>query len=151
MGVGSMLLGIGAAEILRRRLDMTRHSAVSRTLFAVTALQISSVITFGLTGNFTLALLASWDGSLLHSVIEPLQDAWLVPKIDPQVRATVLSMMSQARRVGPGGRRPARRGHRAPGVPPRRDGGQWRRAVARAAPLCTCGSSGQDRRDAGRR
>lgn len=33
-------------------------------------------------------------------MIEPLQDAWLVPKIDPQVRATVLSMMSQAGALG---------------------------------------------------
>lgn len=100
MSVGSMLLGIGAAEIVRRRVDTTRHGVMSRTLFALTTLQISSVIIFGLAGNFMLALMASWGGSLLHSVIEPMQDAWLVPKIDPKVQATVLSMMGQAGALG---------------------------------------------------
>lgn len=98
--VGSMLIAIAVAEIVRRRVDTGDHAAVSRALFALTTLQIASVIAFGLAGNFALAVLAFWGGSLLHSVIGPLQDAWLVPKTDPKVRATTLSMLSQANAFG---------------------------------------------------
>jgi DHA3 family tetracycline resistance protein-like MFS transporter len=91
MTVGGMLLSIIAAEIVRRRLDTNNHAALARTLFALNALQVASMVVFGLAGSFPLALAAFWSISLLRRTGNPIYNTWLAQSIDPSLRATVIS------------------------------------------------------------
>lgn len=97
---GGMVLSIGAAELLRRRLDTTSHTAVARTLLGVNALLALGVIVFGLSGNFVLALATWWAVTLLRRVNTPLVTAWLNQHVAPSVRATVFSINNQADALG---------------------------------------------------
>ena len=100
ISIGGKILSIGATEIVRRRLDTTSHLAIARVLFVMNILLIASVVTFGLAGNFPLALAAFWSASVLRSMDTPIFTAWLAQSIDPKVRATVLSMSGQADALG---------------------------------------------------
>ncbi len=100
ISIGGRILSIGATEVVRRRLDMTNHLAIARVLFAMNALLIASVVTFGLAGNFPVALIAFWSASVLRSMSNPIYTAWLAQSIDPKVRATVLSMSGQVDALG---------------------------------------------------
>src|SRR5579859_1198736 len=97
---GGMLFSIGAAEILKRRLDTTSHGAVARTLLGVNALLSITVIAFGLSGNFALALTTWWSATVLRRVNTPLVTAWLNQHVEPGVRATLFSINNQADALG---------------------------------------------------
>ncbi len=96
----STLLTIGATELVRRRLDMNRHQLVSWVLFIFTALLSASVMLFALTGNFFLALAALWSAGVFRAMSAPVFRAWQAQSIDPQVRATVLSIDGQTDALG---------------------------------------------------
>ena len=100
ISIGGRLLSIGATEIVRRRLDTTKHLAIARVLFGMNVLLIASVVTFGLAGNFAVALAAFWSATVLRTMDTPIYTAWLAQSIDPKVRATVLSMGGQADALG---------------------------------------------------
>ncbi|HZQ36614.1 MAG TPA: hypothetical protein VFD32_11830, partial [Dehalococcoidia bacterium] len=97
---GGMLISVVVAEVLRRRLDTTSHATVARTLLAVSALLSLSVILFGLSGNFSLALVTWWSVTLLRRVNTPLVTAWLNQHIEPGLRATLFSLNNQADALG---------------------------------------------------
>jgi DHA3 family tetracycline resistance protein-like MFS transporter len=99
---GSNLFSLATTELLRRRLEATsRHPAATvRVLLALEVLSVASVIAFGLTGNFALALAALGMKAALGALADPLYTAWLVQNTDPEVRATVLSMLSQSNAFG---------------------------------------------------
>lgn len=94
------LLTIAATEIVRRRLDATSHIAVAWTLFAMYALLMVSVVAFGLSGNFGLALGTYWSVYMLRRSSEPLYLAWVNQSLEPSVRATVLSLSTQMDALG---------------------------------------------------
>jgi DHA3 family tetracycline resistance protein-like MFS transporter len=94
------VLGLLALEVVRRRLDMNSHQAVTRTLFAINVLLIGAVISFGLAGSFALAIILLIGGSVLREAIYPLQSAWLNQSLESNVRATVFSMHGQADAIG---------------------------------------------------
>jgi len=96
----STLLCIGATELVRRRLDMNRHRLVSWVLLAFTALLSASVMVFALAGSFFLALVAYWGADVFRSMRGPVFRAWQTQSIDPQVRATVLSIDGQTDALG---------------------------------------------------
>lgn len=101
INVVERLLGIGAVEIARRRVDPTSHRAVAGFLLASDALLLVSVIGFGLAGHFELALATYWTARLARSVHGPLYTAWVNQRIDDaQVRATVISTASQTDAFG---------------------------------------------------
>jgi len=101
INVVDRLLGIGAVEIARRRVDPTNHRAVARFLLASNALLLVSVVGFGLAGHFELALATYWTARLARSVHGPLYTAWVNQRIDDaQVRATVISTASQTDALG---------------------------------------------------
>jgi len=100
ISIGGRILSIAATEVVRRRLDTTNHLAIARVLFGMNALLIASVITFGLAGNFPIALAAFWSASVLRTTGTPIYPAWLAQSIDPKVRATVLSMSGQVDALG---------------------------------------------------
>ena len=98
--MGATLLTIGVVEVIRRRVDTNSHRSVTRTLFVATALLTVSVIVFGLTGNFVLALGFYWLITVIRGVSNPLYTAWVNQSTDARVRATVLSMTGQADAFG---------------------------------------------------
>ncbi len=100
INVGIIILSLVATEVVRRRLETTRYVAVVRMLLVIDGLLIAAVITFGLAHRFALALLAFWAAHVLRNMNAPLYTAWLNRGLDPSVRATVLSMGSQAHALG---------------------------------------------------
>ncbi len=94
------LLGIGALEVVRRKVSLTSHGAVSKTLFGINGCLIVAVIAFGLAGSFALAIVTMMAASVLRGTIYPLQTAWVNQSLDPKVRATVISMTSQGDAFG---------------------------------------------------
>lgn len=94
------LLGIGALEIVRRRVDLSSHLRVTKTLFGINGGLILAVIAFGLSGSFALAVTAMVAASVLRNCIYPLEKAWVNQSLDPKVRATVISMTSQGDSFG---------------------------------------------------
>ena len=89
-----------ASEVIRRRVDTTSHRAVTRVLFVVQALLVASLVTFGLAGSLVVALAAFWAVGLLRHVRYPLTTAWINQSVDSRVRATVISITSQADAFG---------------------------------------------------
>ncbi|HVB25255.1 MAG TPA: hypothetical protein VNG51_25180 [Ktedonobacteraceae bacterium] len=84
----------------RRFIDTSKHKTVSRLLFIINALQVISMIIFGLAGNFALALAAYWSTSILRETNTPIYTAWLAQNIDAKVRATVISLSGQLDAIG---------------------------------------------------
>lgn len=96
----AILLSVLATEITRRRLDTNSHQSIAQTLLAINVLLMAGVATFGLAGNLTLALAVLWIVSPLREMNTPLHAAWVNQGLDSKVRATVLSMRSQADAFG---------------------------------------------------
>lgn len=94
------VLSFGATEIVGRRVNTTSHREVARALLAINTLLIASVVTFGLAGNFALALGCYWLASVLRTTTTPLTTAWLTQNTSANVRATVFSMSGQADALG---------------------------------------------------
>ena len=98
--VAGMLLAIGATEAARRRVDTNSHTMVARVLSINNALMIACVVVFGLAGHWGVAFAAFMATMPLRWVRNPLYTAWVNQRLDPQVRATVISMSSQADALG---------------------------------------------------
>ncbi len=96
----SSLLSIAANEFVRRRVDTNSHAVVTRALFAADAIIIVSILTFGLAGNFALAIGAILMLNTSRSTGGPLSMAWMNQSLEPSVRATVFSMRSQFNAFG---------------------------------------------------
>jgi DHA3 family tetracycline resistance protein-like MFS transporter len=97
---GTILLALSGAELVRRRIDLLHRAAPARTLLVISLLLIAGVVTFGLAPSFGVALAGYWLVALMRSLAGPLATAWLNRGLDPQVRATVLSMQGQADAFG---------------------------------------------------
>lgn len=98
--IASALIGLGPQEYIARRLDMTHIQSMARALLAINTLLIAAVIAFALAGNLALALAATLVIGPLRSLDGPLRMAWINQRLDPQVRATVLSMFGQVDALG---------------------------------------------------
>jgi MFS transporter, DHA3 family, tetracycline resistance protein len=100
ISAGSALLSLGVTEVIKRRLDLNRHQAVANLLLAFTACLVVSILGFALAGNFWVAVVAFWCASVFRDVQEPVFRTWQVQRIDPAVRATVLSIDGQVNALG---------------------------------------------------
>jgi DHA3 family tetracycline resistance protein-like MFS transporter len=98
--MGSAVLGIGAVEFVWRRIDTNSHAVVSRGLFVITALQVTSFAVFALAGGFYVGMVAFWSAVTLSRAYDPMYLAWINQSIDSRVRATVISMSSQTDAIG---------------------------------------------------
>lgn len=98
--MGGMLVSVAAAEVVRRKLDTTRHAVMVRALVAFTILLIGGLGLFALGRSLAGMLAALWLISLARSVIGPLYTTWVNQRLDSSVRATVLSMSSQVDAMG---------------------------------------------------
>jgi DHA3 family tetracycline resistance protein-like MFS transporter len=94
------LLIVPLMEIARRHIRDSDHKRAVRLLFVQNALLILSLAVFGLSTNFLLTLAAFHALSASRSVGGPIFSAWINRGIDPKVRATVLSAISQMDAIG---------------------------------------------------
>jgi DHA3 family tetracycline resistance protein-like MFS transporter len=95
-------LAIGAAVIapVRRRVDATDPAALCRLLVVLTAIEAAGLAVFGAATSFGPAIAAYLGYGAARGLRDPVYDAWVVPMIEPSVRATVLSTTGQADAVG---------------------------------------------------
>lgn len=94
------LLGLVVTEIARRRINTSSHVIVTRSLLGISGLLSAAVIGFGLAGSFAMAASTSTLIHLMRTLRGPLTTAWINQNVDPQVRATVISMSGQADALG---------------------------------------------------
>jgi MFS transporter, DHA3 family, tetracycline resistance protein len=83
-----------------RGLDVGNPAVAARLLLVLDFLTIAGMLAFALAGSFVLALGAFWFATLVRRVAEPVYLTWLNEGLDPAVRATVISMSSQAGALG---------------------------------------------------
>ena len=100
INAGSMLVGIGVSELLVRRLNFDNMKAMSRTLLVTTALLMVTVVAFGAARGFIFATVAFWLARGLRALQFPVAQTWMNRNIPSHVRATVLSLASQADAFG---------------------------------------------------
>jgi DHA3 family tetracycline resistance protein-like MFS transporter len=98
-GIG-MLLGIGITEVVRRRIDTSKHGPVARAVLILISGMVAGLLAFALTGNFAIALIAFWGFSSLRRTLGPLYTAWVNQHAESSVRATIISMSSQIDALG---------------------------------------------------
>jgi hypothetical protein len=97
---GALALGVALIEPARRRLDTGDRRAMSGLLLVLVAVEAAAMVAFGLATGFAVALTALFAYSGARGLRDPLYAAWVVPMIEPRLRATVLSGLGQADAVG---------------------------------------------------
>jgi DHA3 family tetracycline resistance protein-like MFS transporter len=100
IAAGGLVLSYVAAGVVARGLDVGNPDVAARLLLALDFLMIVGVLAFALAGNFVFALGTFWFATLVRRVAEPVYLTWLNEGLDPAVRATVISMSSQAGALG---------------------------------------------------
>jgi DHA3 family tetracycline resistance protein-like MFS transporter len=95
MSATATLLSLGAMELTRRALNLTRSVVVARALLVLQSLLMLAVIVFGLAGSFPMAVATFLVVKVLRQVSGPLEVTWLTQHTTPEVRATVISMSGQ--------------------------------------------------------
>ncbi len=100
INAGAMLLSLGAAEVVRRRINLNLDWAVALMLLLVNSLFTASIVVFALSGEFALSLGAFFSFSLLRSVNEPVYEAWVNRHLTSGIRATILSVVSLMNSLG---------------------------------------------------
>ena len=98
------LIGAGA---VRRYVDLAKTRTLPKVLLGFYILVFVGVLVFALTGYFVIAILAWLLANILHQLAEPIISTWLNQNIPSDVRATVLSMSSQASMLGTLGGNPS--------------------------------------------
>jgi DHA3 family tetracycline resistance protein-like MFS transporter len=98
----SQLAGVTLTEIARRRIDTVNRASVNRALFALTAVMVGGLIAFGLAPSLLVAFAAWFVFTQARELTDPFLRTWTNQHIpdDSPVRATVLSMQSQAHAIG---------------------------------------------------
>lgn len=96
--VGSMIAYVGNSWLEKRNLQT--HEELSTGLIITYLLMSLGVIVFAWSGHILVALFSLWIMGAARSMSGPLFMAWINNHIDNKVRATVLSVSSQANAVG---------------------------------------------------
>jgi DHA3 family tetracycline resistance protein-like MFS transporter len=100
-GAGTILLSIAVAHPLGKRIERAGPATMATALFWLDAALLVSALGFGLAGQFWLALVAYFAVGLGRNVANPIFQTWLNRSVEESgVRATVLSITSQADAVG---------------------------------------------------
>lgn len=96
----SLLLSIGATELVKRTVDIETQRVLTRALSVLNALLIAAVVGFALTDGFVLAVILLWTAGVMREVQAPLSRAWINHDLDPRARATINSIGGQADALG---------------------------------------------------
>ena len=98
--LGGILLSILLTRQVEKRFEVLEPRRVGRVMFVVTAATAASIAAFGWVPLLGLALCLYLAIHSLGELTDPLLMAWMNQRLDPDVRATVLSMTGQAEAVG---------------------------------------------------
>jgi len=101
-----LALSFIVTESYRKRIDTNNHSLVAKIVIVSSGLQIAGIVAFALAGSFWWAVAAYLAMRFFRGLAAPLWNTWLTQSIDPRVRATVLSMVSQSDAIGQTAGRP---------------------------------------------
>jgi DHA3 family tetracycline resistance protein-like MFS transporter len=102
--LAGMLLGFVATGWLIKRFERGGRQVVTSWLFALTVMELATMLAFALTRSTWLAIGALLGVFMARNLAGPLYTIWLNEQItDSSVRATVLSISGQADAVGQAG------------------------------------------------
>lgn len=96
----SLLLNATVMQVIWQKADIESHGGAAQILFTCYALLIMAVVAFGLAGNFVTGLVTYLAATVVRGVAGPVYTAWVNQRLEPQVRATVISMSSQFNSFG---------------------------------------------------
>ena len=100
IGVACTLLSIAVTVLVEKRLDLQRTRSLGRLMFFITAGISASLLVFSWAPLLGLALGAYLLIEALRNLGGPLMNAWVNRRLDPDVRATILSLTSQMDSLG---------------------------------------------------
>ncbi len=98
--VASTLLSIAVTAQVEKRLDLQQTRSLGRLMFFITAGISVSLLAFSWAPLLGLALGAYLLIEALRTLGGPLMNAWVNRRLDPKVRATLLSLTSQVDSFG---------------------------------------------------
>jgi DHA3 family tetracycline resistance protein-like MFS transporter len=91
ISIAVSLVGLVATQLARRWTEHPDGRTTGRTLLVLTSLICVGVLVMAGAGDFALAIAAYLVVQALRPVSYPLVTGWIVARVDPGVRATVLS------------------------------------------------------------
>lgn len=100
INVTALLLGVAAIEVTRRTVRTDTHVGAARSLLGIDATLMVALVVFGLAGNIGLAVTAYLTARMLRRLASPIRLTWINQGLTANVRATVISMDSQADALG---------------------------------------------------
>lgn len=97
-----MIMGVGLAEVARRKINMSDRQKVNRTLFWLVVLMVGGLLAFAAAPGVLVGLIAYFVFTQARELTDPFLRTWTNQHIpeESSVRATVLSMQSQAHAIG---------------------------------------------------
>ncbi len=96
----SLLLAVGATEVVTRNVDTGSYRQIAQSLFLISILLAVGMFTFTLSGVFAIAVIAYIVVHITRNVTGPVYLTWVNQRLDSRVRATVISMSSQVDAIG---------------------------------------------------
>jgi len=96
----STILTIVVLRYVEKRLDTSQPRAIGRAMFLITGLISAALIGFAISPLLGLALGLYLLIDILRDIAVPLYTAWVNQKLEPNTRATVLSMSGQVDAIG---------------------------------------------------
>jgi MFS transporter, DHA3 family, tetracycline resistance protein len=100
IGLALSLVVMPLIHMLERQVNTSNFHATARALLSLNFGLIVFLCIFAFAPNFVLALAGYIGARTIRSLIEPLSQAWINGGLEPQSRATVLSMNGQADAIG---------------------------------------------------
>ena len=100
LDLGGILLSILLTHQVEKRFEALGSRQVSRMMFAIVAITAIAIAAFGWVPYLWMAVILFLVIYSLGEVSDPLLLAWMNQRLDPDVRATILSMVGQAESVG---------------------------------------------------
>jgi DHA3 family tetracycline resistance protein-like MFS transporter len=108
LGAAMLAIGLVASTVLIRRFERATRLTLARTLLLMTAVLMAAEVSFALAAGLGLAIASLLVARLLRLLVRPIAMTWLNQQItDSSVRATVISITSQADAIGQAGGGPA--------------------------------------------
>ncbi|RIK24589.1 MAG: hypothetical protein DCC55_41250, partial [Chloroflexi bacterium] len=98
--IAAVTLGLTVIEVARRRLKTDHPVQAAKTLMTLDAVIVVSTILFGLTRSFAVAFAAELLRHTCRQLGGPIRNAWLNQNLPSSIRATVISLNSQANAFG---------------------------------------------------
>jgi MFS transporter, DHA3 family, tetracycline resistance protein len=100
LNLGGILLAVLLTHQVGRNFKTFKPQRVGQLMFVVTAVTAGSIAAFGWAPFLGLAVVLYMIIYSLGEVTDPLLMAWTNQRLDPDVRATILSMTGQAESIG---------------------------------------------------